>query len=140
MKFDYLLNKQSGLLGVEESTSAHTCFYIVNNSLQIKSAALDISGLNGCSLHTGGYRATGGADAIVFTGGIGTTASRPRKSQTALGSLGVLTRRPTQFTRIAALLYLYPRICIAAIIMPTDERATIAVETLLSPQPEIQAF
>ena len=81
--------------------------------------------------YVGGYfTLIGGADAIVFTGGIGEN-SRPARARilSRLACLGVDFDEEANATRSGPCYLSKPGSKVAAIVMPTDEELMIARET-----------
>ncbi len=132
-EIDNVLNKQSGLLGVNGLDSGDMRD-TVNAAAQGKAAAqnaLDMFG-HRAALYIGGYfTLLGGADAVIFTGGIGENSFPARrailsrleaigcklddaKNKAVFGTLGVVSADSSK---------------LPAIVIPTNEELMIARET-----------
>ena len=132
-EIDNVLNKQSGLLGVNGLDSGDMRD-TVNAALQGKAAADNALNMFGhrAALYIGGYfTLLGGADAIIFTGGIGENSALARKAiisrleaigckldesknKAVSGTLGVVSTDASKTP---------------AIVIPTNEELMIARET-----------
>lgn len=132
-EIDNVLNKQSGLMGVNGIGSGDMRD-TVNAAAQGKAAAENALNMFGhrAALYIGGYHTLlGGADAIIFTGGIGENSSPGRKAiltrleaigckideaknKAVFGTLGVVSTEASK---------------IPAIVIPTNEELMIARET-----------
>jgi acetate kinase len=132
-EIDNVLNKQSGLLGVNGLDSGDMRD-TVNAATQGKAAAENALNMFGhrTALYIGGYfTLLGGADAIIFTGGIGENSSPARKAiisrleaigckldevknKAVFGTLGVVSTDTSKTP---------------AIVIPTNEELMIARET-----------
>ena len=132
-EIDNVLNKQSGLLGVNGLDSGDMRD-TVNAALQGKAAADNALNMFGhrAALYIGGYfTLLGGADAIIFTGGIGENSAPARKAiisrleaigckldesknKAVAGTLGVVSSDASKTP---------------AIVIPTNEELMIARET-----------
>ncbi len=131
-EIDNLLNKKSGLLGVGGINSGDMRDNVNNAAKGVRSAqiALDMWA-HRVVLFIGGYSALiGGADAVVFTGGIGENSFQAReKVVSQLGSIGCYIDREANNTRRGPCYISTPESTVAAIVMPTDEELMIAKET-----------
>lgn len=132
-EIDNVLNKQSGLMGVNGIGSGDMRD-TVNAAAQGKAAAENALNMFGhrAALYIGGYHTLlGGADAIIFTGGIGENSFPGRKAiltrleaigckideaknKSVFGTLGVVSTEASK---------------IPAIVIPTNEELMIARET-----------
>ena len=132
-EIDNVLNKQSGLVGVNGLDSGDMRD-TVNAALQGKAAADNALNMFGhrAALYIGGYYTLlGGADAIIFTGGIGENSAPARKAiisrleaigckldeaknKAVAGTLGVISTDTSKTP---------------AIVIPTNEELMIARET-----------
>ncbi len=132
-EIDNVLNKQSGLVGVNGLDSGDMRD-TVNAAAQGKAAAENALNMFGhrTALYIGGYfTLLGGADAIIFTGGIGENSAPARKAiisrleaigcklddvknKAVMGTLGVVSTEPSKTP---------------AIVIPTNEELMIARET-----------
>ena len=132
-EIDNALNKQSGLMGINGIGSGDMRD-TVNAALQGKAAAENALNMFGhrAAFYIGGYHALlGGADAIIFTGGIGENSAPARKAilsrleavgckldevknKAVSGTLGVVSTDTSKVT---------------AIVIPTNEELMIARET-----------
>ncbi len=132
-EIDNLLNKKSGLLGVGGINSGDMRDIVNNAAKGIKTAqiALDMWA-HRVVLFIAGYSALiGGADAIVFTGGIGENSYQARERVVAqLDSIGCHIDREANNTRRGPCYISTPESKVAAIVMPTDEEMMIVKETL----------
>jgi len=132
-EIDTVLNKQSGLMGINGIGSGDMRDTI-NAAQQGKAAAENAINMFGhrTAFYIGGYfTLLGGADAIIFTGGIGENSSPARKAiisrlealgckldeaknKTIAGTAGIISTDTSK---------------VAAIVIPTDEELMIARET-----------
>jgi len=132
-EIDNVLNKQSGLVGVNGLDSGDMRD-TVNAAMQGKAAAENALNMFGhrAALYIGGYfTLLGGADAIIFTGGIGENSAPARKSiisrleaigcklddaknKAVVGTTGVISTDTSKTP---------------AIVIPTNEELMIARET-----------
>lgn len=132
-EIDTLLNNKSGLLGVGGINSGDMRDIINHTAKGVRSAqiALDMWA-HRIVLFIGGYSAhIGGADAVIFTGGIGENSFQAREKVVAqLGSLGCHLDREANNTRRGPCYISTPESKVAAIVMPTDEELMIAQETV----------
>ncbi|MBO7299602.1 MAG: acetate kinase [Kiritimatiellae bacterium] len=129
---DNLLNKKSGLLGVG-GVNSNDMRDIINNAAKgVESAQLALDmWTHRLVFYVGAYYALlGGADAIVFTGGIGENSKEARATLieqfAALGceidpELNATLRGPCTISK--------PGSKVTALIIPTDEELMIAKET-----------
>lgn len=131
-EIDNLLNKKSGLLGVGGIHSGDMRDMV--NSAAEGNASAEMA-LNMWAhrivLYIGGYHALiGGADAIVFTGGIGENSAAARERiLSKLAPLGCCVDLEANATKRGPCTLSTPDSKVAAIIMPTDEELMIAKET-----------
>lgn len=132
-EIDTLLNNKSGLLGVGGINSGDMRDMVNHATKGVRSAqiALDMWA-HRIVLFIGGYSAhIGGADAIVFTGGIGENSFQAREKVVAqLGSLGCHLDREANNTSRGPCTISTPESKVAAIVIPTDEELMIAQETV----------
>ena len=132
-EIDNVLNKQSGLMGINGIGSGDMRD-TVNAALQGKAAAENALNMFGhrAAFYIGGYFALlGGADAIIFTGGIGENSAPARKAilsrlealgckldeaknKAVFGTMGVVSTDTSK---------------LSAIVIPTNEDLMIARET-----------
>ncbi len=131
-EIDNLLNKKSGLLGVGGIGSGDMRDIV--NAAQDGNAsaalALDMWAHRIVQYIGGYFTLVGGADAIVFTGGIGENSAAARaKVLSRLGCLGVDFDEEANATRRGPCYLSRPGSKVAAIIVPTDEELMIARET-----------
>ncbi len=132
-EIDNVLNKQSGLMGINGIDSGDMRD-TVNAALQGKAAAENALNMFGhrAAFYIGGYHALlGGADAIIFTGGIGENSAPARKAilsrlealgckldeaknKAVFGTTGVISTDTSK---------------LSAIVIPTNEELMIARET-----------
>ncbi|MBR1609471.1 MAG: acetate kinase [Kiritimatiellae bacterium] len=131
-EIDALLNKKSGLLGVGGINSGDMRDMVNAAAAGNPDAELALEmWAHRIVLYIGGYFAlVGGADAIVFTGGIGEN-SRPARARilSRLACLGVDFDEEANATRNGPCFLTKPGSKVAAIVMPTDEELMIARET-----------
>ncbi len=131
-EIDTLLNKKSGLLGVGGINSGDMRDIINSAAKGVKSAETALAmWAHRIVLFIGGYSTLiGGADAIVFTGGIGENSFQARERVlTQLAPLGCFIDREANNTRRGPCFISTPESKVAAIVMPTDEELMIAKET-----------
>ena len=131
-EIDTLLNKKSGLLGVGGINSGDMRDMVNAAAAGTETAELALQmWAHRIVQYIGGYFALiGGADAIVFTGGIGEN-SRPARARilSRLACLGVDFDEEANATRSGPCYLSKPGSKVAAIVMPTDEELMIARET-----------
>lgn len=131
-EIDTLLNKKSGLLGVGGINSGDMRDMVNAAAAGTETAELALQmWAHRIVQYIGGYFALiGGADAIVFTGGIGEN-SRPARARilSRLACLGVDFDEEANATRSGPCYLSKPGSRVAAIVMPTDEELMIARET-----------
>lgn len=131
-EIDNLLNKKSGLLGVGGINSGDMRDIVNNaaNGVETAKLALDMW-IHRIIFYIGGYSALiGGADAIVFTGGIGENSWQARSRVISqLGSIGCTMDEDANRTRRGPCFVSTADSRVAAIIMPTDEELMIARQT-----------
>ena len=131
-EIDTLLNKKSGLLGVGGINSGDMRDMVNAAAAGTETAELALQmWAHRIVQYIGGYFALiGGADAIVFTGGIGEN-SRPARARilSRLACLGVDFDEEANATQSGPCYLTKPGSKVAAIVMPTDEELMIARET-----------
>ena len=131
-EIDNLLNKKSGLLGVGGVNSNDMRDIVSNAEKGVESAKLALDmWTHRLVFYVGAYYALlGGADAIVFTGGIGENSAAARATLieqfAAIGceidpELNATLRGPCTISK--------PGSKVTALIIPTDEELMIAKET-----------
>ena len=131
-EIDNLLNKKSGLLGVGGINSGDMRDIVNNAAKGVKSAETALAmWAHRIVLFIGGYSTLiGGADAVVFTGGIGENSFQARERVlNLLAPLGCYIDREANNTRRGPCYLSTPESKVAAIVMPTDEELMIAKET-----------
>ena len=131
-EIDNLLNKKSGLLGVGGINSGDMRDIVNNAAKGVKSAQLALNmWANRVVLFIGGYSVMiGGADAVVFTGGIGENSFQAReKVVSQLDSMGCHLDTEANNSLRGPCYISTPDSKVAAIVMPTDEELMIAKET-----------
>ncbi len=129
---DNLLNKKSGLLGVGGINSGDMRDIVNNAANGVETAKLALEmWAHRIIFYIGGYSALiGGADAIVFTGGIGENSWQARlRVLSQLGPIGCTMDEEANRTRKGPCFVSTPESKVAAIIMPTDEELMIARQT-----------
>ncbi len=132
-EIDTLLNKKSGLLGVGGIHSGDMRDIVNNAAKGVRSAQIALNmWAHRVVLFIGGYSALiGGADAIIFTGGIGENSFQARERVLEqLGSLGCHIDREANNTLRGPCTLSTPDSTVAAIVIPTDEELMIAQETV----------
>jgi acetate kinase len=131
-QIDVLLNKKSGLLGVGDIESGDMRDIVDSTEIGHESAAHAMNmWVHRLVLYIGGYFALlGGADAIVFSGGIGENSMYARNALIEqLGALGCFID-PDRNRRVrGATIISTDTSTLPAIVMPTDEELMIARET-----------
>ena len=131
-EIDTLLNKKSGLLGVGGIQSGDMRDMVNAAAAGTATAELALEmWAHRIVQYVGGYfTLIGGADAIVFTGGIGEN-SRPARARilSRLACLGVDFDAEANETKSGPCYLTKPGSKVAAIVMPTDEELMIARET-----------
>jgi len=132
-EIDSVLNKKSGLYGINGINSGDMRD-TVNAAAQGKSAAINAIEMFGhrAALYIGGYYTLlGGADAIVFTGGIGENSHPARKAIISrLEAIGcTLDEAKNQEVFGVLGLVSTPESKTPAIVIPTNEELMIARET-----------
>lgn len=132
-EIDNLLNKQSGLYGVGGLQSGDMRDISTKAAEGVDSArlALEVWAYRVVT-YIGSYNTIlGGADAIVFTGGIGENCRPAREAVLRqLDSIGCFLDKEANDTKSGPCFLSKPESKIAAIIMPTDEELMIARETI----------
>ena len=131
-EIDTLLNKKSGLLGVGGINSGDMRDIVNSAAKGVKSAETALAmWAHRIVLFIGGYSTLiGGADAVVFTGGIGENSFQARERVlNLLAPLGCYIDREANNTRRGPCYLSTPESKVAAIVMPTDEELMIAKET-----------
>ena len=132
-QIDALLNKKSGLLGVGGIGSGDMRDIV--NAAEAGNAGAELAlemWAHRIVQYVGGYFALiGGADAIVFTGGIGENSVAARERVLSrLACLGVDFDPEANATRRGPCYLTKPGSKVAAVVIPTDEELMIARETL----------
>jgi acetate kinase len=132
-EIDNVLNKQSGLLGVNGLDSGDMRD-TVDAAVQGKAAALNALNMFGhrAALYIGGYYTLlGGADAIIFTGGIGENSAPGRRAiisrLEALGCKLDETRNKAVFGTLGVVSTDTSKL--PAVVIPTNEELMIARDT-----------
>jgi acetate kinase len=130
---DNALNKQSGLMGIN-GVGSGDMRDTINAAAQGKAAAENALNMFGhrTAFYIGGYYALlGGADAIIFTGGIGENSAPARKTiLTRLEAIGCkLDETKNKAVAGTAGVVTTDTSKLAAIVIPTDEELMIARET-----------
>ncbi len=131
-EIDNMLNKQSGLFGVGGIDSGDMRDIVSNAAAGVATAKLALDmWAHRIVFYIGGYSSLiGGADAIVFTGGIGENSWQAReKVLSRLESIGCIMDEKANSTRRGPCYVSTPDSPVAVIIMPTDEELMIAKQT-----------
>jgi acetate kinase len=131
-EIDSVLNKKSGLYGINGINSGDMRD-TVNAAAQGKSAAANAIEMFGhrAALYIGGYHTLlGGADAIIFTGGIGENSHPARKAIISrLAAIGCKLDETKNLEVFGTLdLVSTPESKVPAIVIPTNEELMIARE------------
>ena len=128
---DNLLNKQSGMFGL--------CGYSDNRDVEAKYLAGDPDAITAMQVYTyaivkyiGAYTAAlGGADAIVFTGGVGENGSMVRKMICGrLAFMGIELDEEANNTRGKTIEISKPGSKVRVFVIPTNEELVIAQDTV----------
>lgn len=128
---DNLLNKQSGMFGL--------CGYSDNRDVEAKYLAGDPDAITAMQVYTysivkyiGAYTAAlGGADAIVFTGGVGENGSMVRKMICdRLAFMGIELDEEANNTRGKTIEISKPGSKVRVFVIPTNEELVIAQDTV----------
>ncbi|MFH0880276.1 MAG: acetate kinase [Lentisphaerota bacterium] len=132
-EIDVLLNKQSGLLGIAGlgSGDMRDIIEAANNNNEQAARALWTFVQRLVSYIGAYYTILGGADAVVFTGGIGENS--PYVRSRVVGQLGVLgchLDEAKNYVMGRAAIISDERSTFKAIVMPTNEEMMIARETI----------
>jgi acetate kinase len=129
---DTYLNKKSGLLGVSgESSDMRDMHAAAKNGNKRASLAIDIFCYR-VKTYIGSYMAAmNGADAIIFTGGIGENDGSIReKSLEEMDGLGIIIDREKNTISGKELDISAPESKVKTLIIPTNEELAIAEETM----------
>ena len=129
---DKMMNKKSGMLGISGKTSDNQEIERLSNAGDHRASLCEQMYCHQLSKFVGSYMlAMGGADAIVFTGGIG--ENNP-KYRTALGEklsfLGVKIDEEKNHVRGKEIDITTPDSPVKVFVIPTDEELVIARDTL----------
>ena len=130
-QLDSMLNKESGLKGIAGSSDMRAVIARAAEGDEEAELALTIAAYR-VQKYIGGYHvAVGGAQAIVFTAGIGENSWQFRERVcSGLGAIGVKLDRIANVEKSRE-----PRVistpdsAIAILVVPTDEEAAIATQT-----------
>ena len=129
---DTLLNRQSGLLGVASigSSDMRDIIAAAEQGQEQPRRALDMF-VHRLASYIGSYHVVlGGADAVVFTGGIGENSAVIRELVVSrLGVLGCHLDRDANARVRGAAVITTPESSLKAVVMPTNEELMIAQET-----------
>lgn len=129
---DKMLNKKSGMLGVSQKTSDNQEIGFLAEAGDAKAILVEKMYAHQISKFVGGYiTCMGGADAIVFTGGIGENAGKYRTDLCEkLAFLGVKIDEEKNKVRGEEILISTPDSTIKVYVIPTNEELMIARDTL----------
>ena len=128
---DDLLNRESGLLALGGASDMRTLTEVASGGNEQAAMALDIAAYR-LAKYIGAYHvAVGGAQALVFTAGIGENAWEFRElTVKRLGALGISLDTEANRTRgSGARLISTPDSAIPVLVVPTDEEEAIAEAT-----------
>lgn len=132
-QIDKVLNKESGLLGVSDALSSDMRDIIAASADGNRDAkeAFDLFIHRLVSYIGSYYTILGGADAVVFTGGIGENSAPVRRAVVnKLGILGCSLDEKANDVMGKAALVSTPESTLKALVMPTNEELMIALETV----------
>ena len=128
---DTLLNKKSGLLALTGSSDCRDIVAKAEKGDKMAELALEMLAYR-TALYIGGYNTViGGADAIVFTGGIGENSGEVRERiMSRLGALGIKMDKKMNKKRGETFVLSTPDSKIPVIVLPTNEELAIARDTV----------
>ena len=129
---DKMMNKKSGMLGVSGKTSDNQEIERLSNAGDHRAALCENMYCHQLSKFVGSYMlAMGGADAIVFTGGIGENNPKYRTALCEkLAFLGVKIDEEKNHVRGQEIDITTPDSPVKVFVIPTDEELVIARDTL----------
>ena len=129
---DKMMNKKSGMLGVSGKTSDNQEIGKLADAGDERSILTEKMYSHQIAKHVGGYiAALGGADAIVFTGGIGENAGKYRTALCEqLAFMGVKIDEEKNKIRGEETVISTPDSTIKVLVIPTNEELVIARDTL----------
>ena len=128
---DTLLNKKSGLLALTGSSDCRDIVAKAEKGDKYAELALEMLAYR-TALYIGGYNTIiGGADAIIFTGGIGENSGEVRERIMArLGALGIKMDKAANKKRGEVFTLSTKDSKIPVIVLPTNEELAIARDTV----------
>ena len=129
---DKMMNKKSGMLGISGKTSDNQEIERLSNAGDHRAALCEKMYCHQISKFVGSYMlAMGGADAIVFTGGIGENNPKYRTALCEnLAFLGVKIDEEKNHVRGKEIEITTPDSPVKVFVIPTDEELVIARDTL----------
>ena len=129
---DKMMNKKSGMLGISGKTSDNQEIERLSNAGDHRAALCENMYCHQLSKFVGSYMlAMGGADAIVFTGGIGENNPKYRTALCEkLAFLGVKIDEEKNHVRGQEIDITTPDSPVKVFVIPTDEELVIARDTL----------
>ena len=129
---DKMMNKKSGMLGISGKTSDNQEIERLSNAGDHRAALCEQMYCHQLSKFVGSYMlAMGGADAIVFTGGIGENNPKYRTALCEkLAFLGVKIDEEKNHVRGKEIDITTPDSPVKVFVIPTDEELVIARDTL----------
>ena len=129
---DKMMNKKSGMLGVSQKTSDNQEIDAMANAGDARALLVEKMYVHQLVKLAGGYiAAMGGADAIVFTGGIGENSAKYRKLVCEkLAFLGIKVDDEKNKVRGEEIDITTPDSAVKVFVIPTNEELVIARDTL----------
>ena len=129
---DKMMNKKSGMLGVSQKTSDNQEIDAMSQAGDARAQLIEKMYAHQLVKLAGGYiAAMGGADAIVFTGGIGENSAKYRKMVCdKLAFLGIKLDEEKNKIRGEEVEITTPDSAVKVFIIPTNEELVIARDTL----------
>ena len=131
-EIDKMMNKKSGMLGVTQKTSDNQEIDAMSNAGDERAQLVEKMYVHQLVKLAGGYvAAMGGADAIVFTGGIGENSAKYRKLVCEkLAFLGIEIDEEKNKIRGEEVDITTPDSKVKVFVIPTNEELVIARDTL----------
>ncbi|MBO7303779.1 MAG: acetate kinase [Clostridia bacterium] len=131
-EIDRMMNKKSGMLGVSGKSSDNQEITKLAESGDARAKLVENMYIHQLTKLIGGYvAAMGGADAIVFTGGIGENSAKYRSAVCKnLAFLGIEVDEEKNSVRGEEIDIATPDSAVKAFVIPTDEEMVIARDTL----------
>ncbi len=129
---DKMMNKKSGMLGVSQKTSDNQEIDAMSDAGDARAQLIEKMYVHQLVKLVGGYvAAMGGADAIVFTGGIGENSAKYRKLVCEkLAFLGIKVDDAKNKVRGEEIDIATPDSKVRVFVIPTNEELVIARDTL----------